>query len=68
MQTLARLLGRRLPLVTALVIVVLGVFTLVLRMQSPVQAFEPVRVRADSTAIGQVEALGETVPPCCRKH
>ena len=41
-QTLARLLGRRLPLVTALAIVVLGVVTLVLRMQTPVQAFEPV--------------------------
>ncbi len=68
MQTIARLLGRRLPLVTALAIVMLGVVTLVLRMQSPVQAFEPVPVRADSTAIGQVEALGKTVPPCCRKR
>ena len=42
-QTLARLLGRRLPLVTALAIVVLGVVTLVLRVQKPLQAFEPVQ-------------------------
>ena len=66
-QTLARLLGRRLPLVTALAIVVLGVVTLALRMQTPVQAFEPRRIEADATSVKQVEELGKTVPPCCRK-
>ena len=68
MQTLARLLGRRLPLVTALAIVVLGVVTLVLRMQTPVLAFEPVQIQADAASVRQVEELGKTIPPCCRKH
>jgi hypothetical protein len=66
-QTLARLLGRRLPLVTALVIVVLGVVTLVVRMQKPLLAFEPVQIQADAASGKQVEELGKTVPPCCRK-
>jgi sulfite exporter TauE/SafE len=63
-QTLSRLLGRRLPLVTALAIVALGVVTLVLRMQAPLHAFEPMQVHG---AVEQVEELGQTVPPCCRK-
>ena len=66
-QTLARLLGRHLPLVTALAIVVLGVVTLVLRMQTPLQAFEATRIQTDAAAVKQVEELGKTLPPCCRK-
>ncbi len=66
-QTLARLLGRRLPLVTAVVIVLLGVFTLAFWMHTPVLAFEPAQDPADSASVKQVEALGKTVPPCCRK-
>ncbi len=66
-QTLARLLGRRLPLVTALAIVALGVVTLVLRMQSPVLAFEPRQIQADAAVGKQVEEISKTVPPCCRK-
>ena len=67
-QTLARLLGRRLPLVTALTIVVFGVVTLVLRVQKPLQAFEAVRIQADAASVKRVEELGKTVPPCCRKQ
>jgi sulfite exporter TauE/SafE len=67
-QTLARLLGRRLPLVTALTVVVLGVVTLVLRMQTPVQAFEPKQIQADTASVKQVDELGKAVPPCCRKN
>ena len=66
-QTLARLLGRRLPLVTAVVIVLLGVFTLAFWMHAPVLAFEPAKNPADSASVKQVEDLGKTVPPCCRK-
>ena len=66
-QTLARLLGRRLPLATGLAIVLLGVVTLAVRMQTPVQAFEPKRIEAGAASIQQVEGLGKTVPPCCRK-
>ncbi len=67
-QTLARLLGRRLPLVTALVIVMLGVFTLAFWMHAPVLAFEPVKNQAAAASVEQVEELGRTVPPCCRKR
>ncbi len=51
-QTLARLLGRRLPLVTALTIVVFGVVTLVLRVQTPIAGL---RGRADPSGcrVGQ---------------
>jgi len=66
-QTLARLLGQRLPLVTALVIVMLGVFSLAIWMQSPVLAFEPAKNPADTATVRQVEELGKTIPPCCRK-
>jgi sulfite exporter TauE/SafE len=67
-QTLARLLGRRLPLVTALVIVMLGVFTLTFWMHKPVLAFEPEKSPAEAAAVEKVEELGRTIPPCCRKH
>ncbi len=67
-QTLARLFGRRLPLVTALVIVLLGVFTLTFWMHAPVQAFEPAQDQAAAASVQQIEELGRTVPPCCRKH
>ncbi len=67
-QTLARLFGRRLPLVTAVVIVLLGVFTLAFWMHTPVLAFEPAKDQADAASVKQIEDLGRTVPPCCRKH
>jgi sulfite exporter TauE/SafE len=67
-QTLARLLGRRLPLATALVIVTLGVFTIAFWMRAPVLAFEPAKQPADGASVEMVEELGKTVPPCCRKH
>ncbi len=67
-QTLARLLGRRLPLVTALAIVVLGVVSLFFHVQTPLKAFEPKPMRADATVTEQVEELGKVVPPCCQKH
>jgi sulfite exporter TauE/SafE len=67
-QALAKYLGRRLPLVTALIIVALGVVTLVLRMHSPVRAFEPVQIQQGAESVRQVEVLGKTVPPCCQKR
>ena len=68
MQALARLLGRRLPLVTAMAIVVIGVVTLAMRVQTPVHTFQPVQIQTDAGSVKQVEELGKTVPPCCRKH
>ncbi|MGO9112389.1 MAG: sulfite exporter TauE/SafE family protein [Thermoguttaceae bacterium] len=67
-QTLARLLGRHLPLVTAMVIVLLGVFTLAFWMHTPVLAFEPVKSPADAMSVKQIEELGKSVPPCCGKQ
>jgi uncharacterized protein len=67
-QTLVRLLGRRLPLVTATAIVLLGIFTLAFWMHTPVLAFEPAKGQADGASVTQVEELGKTVPPCCRKQ
>jgi uncharacterized protein len=67
-QTLVRLLGRRLPLATGLLIVLLGVFTVAFWMHSPVLAFEPGKDQAPGTAAREVEKLGATVPPCCRKQ
>ncbi len=67
LQTLARLLGRRVPLVTSLAIVALGVFTLAFWMRVPVEAFEPVKTQADAVSVKRVEEIGASVPPCCRK-
>jgi len=65
-QTLARLLGRRLPLVTSLVILLLGVFTLALWIRAPVLAFEPAKDQPDAASVNKLEELGTAVPPCCR--
>lgn len=63
-QALAGTLGRRLPLVAAVVILLLGVSTLVLRMQTPVEAFSAPPAQGD--LLKQVDALRDTTPPCCR--
>ena len=64
-QALAGTLGRRLPLVAAVVILLLGVSTLVLRMQTPAEAFTaPPAAQGD--LLKQVDALRDTTPPCCR--
>jgi sulfite exporter TauE/SafE len=66
-QTLVRLFGRRLPLAMAMVIVLLGVFTLAFWMHSPVLAFEPGKSQTEGASVQDVQSLGTTVPPCCRK-
>jgi len=66
-QALTRLVGRRLPLVTALMFVILGVVTLVLWTEAPVLAFVPKPIDSGEKAVQQVESLSKTVPPCCRK-
>jgi sulfite exporter TauE/SafE len=67
-QTLTGTLGRRIPLVTAVLIVLLGVFTLVRRTSATVEALRPVDAARTTDAIRQVQALGETTPSCCRHH
>jgi hypothetical protein len=67
-QTLARLFGRRLPLATAGVIILLGVSTLFVWLHTPVFAFEPAQNQANAASVSQVDELGKTIPPCCRKQ
>jgi len=66
-QTLTGTLGRRIPLATAILLVVLGLGTVAERfalsgesMVAPVTTAEPL------DAAQQVERAGRTVPPCCR--
>jgi len=66
-QALARLVGGRLPLVAALTFVALGVVTLVFWMQAPLQAFQPKPAGSDAELVKQLEDIGKSVPPCCRK-
>jgi sulfite exporter TauE/SafE len=65
-QALTGTLGRRLPLVTAVAIVLLGLYTLAGRAVMPAGAFEH-RIPWSSNADTQekLDALGHSEPPCC---
>jgi sulfite exporter TauE/SafE len=65
-QALAGLLGRRVPLVTALAIVFVGASTLVLRTRTPVDAFAGSAANLAADPEQQVEDLRDTIPPCCK--
>jgi hypothetical protein len=68
-QAMAGTLGRRVPLLTAVVLVLLGLFTIADRLAIPVQAFQQtVHPTADADIRAQVEALGQAEPPCCQEH
>jgi sulfite exporter TauE/SafE len=67
-QTLTGALGRRIPLVTAVLIVALGVFTLVRRTAATVEAPRPSGAMPAAGTVQQVQALGDTTPSCCRHH
>ena len=69
-QTLTGVVGQRLPLVTSLVIIVLGLYTAYGRLTIPAEAFE--RRAMDSTldntsatAEQRIEAALQQEPPCC---
>ncbi len=66
-QTLAITLGRRIPLAISLVIVLLGLYTIGGRLTISAAAFEPpaeIDLQADTQQ--QVEAIGQSEPPCCQ--
>jgi sulfite exporter TauE/SafE len=67
-QAFSGTLGRRIPLITAVAIVVLGLFTVAGRFAIPVAAFEQqqVEISTSGDALEQVEAVQHSVPPCCR--
>jgi sulfite exporter TauE/SafE len=66
-QMLTGKLGRRVPLATAVVVVLLGLYTLAGQMTIRADAFEQPLPGSESLDTDQrVEQIGETVPPCCR--
>jgi len=68
-QTLTGTIGRRVPLVTAVVIVILGLVTLSGRMQIPLDKFNgTVRSASGADMIEHVESLPNERPPCCQHH
>jgi sulfite exporter TauE/SafE len=67
-QAVTGTVGRKIPLITALVVVVLGLYTIAGRMTIPAHAFEkPLAKDAESTTLDQVKAASETPPPCCHE-
>jgi sulfite exporter TauE/SafE len=68
-QTLAGTIGRRIPLITSVLVVFLGLLTIGGRLTIPATAFEPTLPgSAGSDTLQQVEAAGKTTPPCCQHH
>jgi sulfite exporter TauE/SafE len=66
-QTLSATLGRRVPLVTALVLVALGLVTILGRSAIDARAMDlPAAATSDDPA-GQIETIRQTPPPCCRQ-
>jgi hypothetical protein len=65
-QTLAGALGRRVPLVTALAIVALGLYTVAGRLSIPVESLQPAAAATDGDTLDQIEAIGREKPPCCK--
>jgi uncharacterized protein len=60
-------LGRRLPLVTAVLIVLVGLGTIAQRWALSGETWQwPAALTADSNLPRQLEALEDTTPPCCR--
>lgn len=67
-QTLSATLGRRVPLVTAIVLVVLGLVTILGRSTLDVRAMELPAAAANDDPAHQVETIRHTPPPCCRQQ
>ncbi|NUQ61255.1 MAG: sulfite exporter TauE/SafE family protein [Pirellulales bacterium] len=67
-QLLAGTIGRRMPLATAVAIVLLAITTIFLRARLPLAASEPPATRSTTDSLRQVEDLRDAVPPCCRNH
>lgn len=66
-QALAGTLGRRVPLATAVMVILLGAFMLAGQISIRASAFEKPLPGIDGLDTRQkVKQIGETVPPCCR--
>jgi sulfite exporter TauE/SafE len=67
-QAVTGTVGRRIPLVTALVVVALGLYTIAGRMTIPAHAFErPSGMDAETSTLDEIKAASETPPPCCHE-
>jgi sulfite exporter TauE/SafE len=68
-QALAGTLGRRVPLATAVMVILLGIYMLAGQITIRASAFEKPLPGSESLDTEQkVERIGDTVPPCCRHH
>lgn len=68
-QTLTGTLGRRVPLVTAVALVALGLYTIASRSTVPVAAFEAQAESLQGSGTAeQLDSIQQTVPPCCQPH
>jgi sulfite exporter TauE/SafE len=68
-QAFTGTLGRRIPLVTAVAIVLLGLYTIVDRLAVPVQAIQPnMKSAASESTMEQLEAVKQAPPPCCQNR
>ena len=68
-QTLTGTLGRRIPLITAVFIVLLGLYTLAGRTTIDARTFQKRDPTASSTdTLEQIDEVGHSKPPCCQHH
>jgi uncharacterized protein len=69
-QQLSGALGRKLPLVTALTIVIVGIYTIATRMQTQaaVAAGSRAATKTPAGLVQRVENLDPNQMPCCRDH
>jgi uncharacterized protein len=66
-QALTGALGRRLPLATALILVVLGLYTVGDRLLVPAGAFEPLAESLQGRGMQEkLNVVEQTTPPCCQ--
>jgi sulfite exporter TauE/SafE len=67
-QTLTGTLGRRVPLATAILLVVLGLGTVVERFALSGESFiTPAVTNEELDTLQQIDAASQTTPPCCQR-
>jgi sulfite exporter TauE/SafE len=68
-QTLTGTLGRRLPLATAILILLFGLYSISDRLLTPAGAFEPlIQSLGEGDTQERVRAVQHVKPPCCQQH
>ena len=70
-QWLARWLGKAVPVVTSVAIIIVGLFTLTGMIGMSPAAFaklKPVEAKTTAESVEQVIDLGSQTPPCCQHH